>query len=391
MYRKRIAVIGRGTVGCAAVAYFRQKTDWEIDWIYDPNIRPAAVGEGTNLKFPQMLTQTIDFDGIHMDNMIATPKMGIWKRDWGQGGDYIHTFPADTHGIHFSAVEFQDYVFELLKDDVRIRTIEQNTTDYENVDADYVMVCTGTPKDLNDEYHIRKHIPVNKATVFQCPWDYPRFNYSLTFAHKHGWVFGIPLKTRCSIGYVYNGEMATEEEVTEDVQDLLQEFELTPASSRSLNFSNYTRKQNFNGRVVYNGNCSYFLEPLEATSTGFATNIIEASHQMWTGQITQDFAETLYQFFSNDIESMIALHYLRNDTFDTDFWKHASSLAIDKMKKEIMIDGEFPKMLRKALDYDRNNMVYPGNSHDVGTWPLRSYVQNIDGLGFQDDLRELLK
>lgn len=391
MYRKRVAVVGRGTVGCAAVAYFLQKTDWEISWIYDPDIRPAAVGEGTNLKFPRTLTQTLDFDGIHMDNMIATPKMGIWKRNWGKGGDYIHTFPADTHGIHFSAVEFQDYVFELLKDNSRIRTIEENTTDYDSIDADYVMVCTGTPKDLNDEYHIRKHIPVNKATVFQCPWDYSRFNYSLTFAHKRGWVFGIPLKTRCSIGYVYNGDFATEEQVTEEVQDLLREFDLTPASSRSLNFSNYTRKQNFDGRVVYNGNCSYFLEPLEATSTGFATNIIEAAHQMWTGQITRDFAEALYQVFSNDIESMICLHYLRNDTFDTEFWKHAASLAIDKMKKEIMMGGEFPKMLREALDYNRENIVYPGGGHDVGTWPLRSYVQNIDGLGFQDDLQELLK
>ena len=259
MHRKKLAIVGRGTVGCTAAIYFLSKTDWLIDWYYDPDIEPASVGEGTNLALPRTLGQVMNFDSKDLDNITATPKLGIWKRNWGPGCDYKHTFPADSHGIHFNAVEFQKYIFDKVKDDKRITLVEENVTDYENIDADYVMVCTGSPKGMTEKFNIRDKIPVNTATVFQCPWDLVKFNYSLTFAKEHGWVFGIPIQNRCSIGYLYNDQFSTEEQVTEDVQDILKEFDLEPAMSRTLKFSNYSRKQNFSERIVYNGNASFFL------------------------------------------------------------------------------------------------------------------------------------
>jgi len=382
---KKLTVIGRGTVGSMAVAHFLRWTDWDIDWLYDPDIKPTAVGEGTNLILPRSLANNINFDSVGMDEIIATQKMGIWKRGWGKGNDFIHTFPAGNHGMHFSAVEFQKYMFDVLTKDRRVKPIEINAKNYNDIDSDFIMVCTGTPTEVTDEYYLREAIPVNTATVFQCPWDYSRFNYSLTFAKKFGWTFGIPLKTRCSIGYVYNRKFNSEEEVIEDVQELLHEFNLTPAFVKTLNFTNYSRKINYTDRVVYNGNASYFLEPLEATSTGFADSIIRIAFDMWTGNLSVHDANIRYNSALNDIESMIMLHYFAGSIHVTEFWQYAKKMGKDKINFDIKNDNNIAKIMKNALNYHKKH--YDESSNEVGTWPIRSYIQNIDGLGIRNKLK----
>jgi hypothetical protein len=43
-----------------------------------------------------------------------------------------------------------------------------------------------------------------------------------------------------------------------------------------LEFQSYYKKNNFSSKVIYNGNSSFFIEPLEATSIGFSieTNMV---------------------------------------------------------------------------------------------------------------------
>lgn len=386
---KKITIVGRGTVGTLAVAHFRRHTDWQIDWLYDPDIEPTSVGEGTNLTLPRSLAQNMGFDSVDMDNIMATPKLGIWKRGWGSGKDFIHTFPADSHGIHFSAVEFQKYAFNKLIQDKRITTIESNSKNYEYIDSDFIMICTGTPREFTNEYVMRDKIPVNAATVFQCPWDNTQFNYSLTFARKFGWVFGIPLKNRCSIGYVYNKNFNSQEEVTNDVQEILEEFKLTPSFTRTLQFSNYSRKSNNTYRVVYNGNASFFLEPLEATSTALSDLIIRNAYDMWTGLTSSDDIKNTYNTYINNIESMICLHYFSGSPYDTPFWSEAQRLASIKINQDMKENKKFINMIRNAVNYDVSNYIFP-QSNEIGTWPLRSYVQNIYGLGIKEKLQQLL-
>jgi tryptophan halogenase len=388
---KKLTVIGRGTVGVGAVGFFLRHTDWDIDWMYDPNIIPTSVGEGTNLSFPRMLGNTVDFDGIGMDRTIATSKLGIWKRGWGSGNDFKHTFPAGQVGMHFSAVELQNYLFEKLSRDRRVRLVESNSTNHEDIDSDYIMVCTGTPKEITFDYVLRDKIPVNAATVFQCPWDNAQFNWSLTFAKKYGWVFGIPLKTRCSIGYIYNSDWNKEDEVTEDVQELLDEFGLVPESTRTLHFSNYSKKQNYTDRIIYNGNASYFLEPLEATSTGFATGIMQNALQVWNGTLSVKEAQLTYNTQMDEIESMICLHYLAGSIYKTPFWDMAKKLGLNKIESDFKKDNEIAKIIKKSLFH---NSKYHNNGEnnlgEVGTWPVRSYVQNIDGMNIREKIKSLL-
>lgn len=386
---KKVTIVGRGTVGAMAVAHFRKNTDWAIDWVYDTNMSPTSVGEGSNLIFPRVLHQSMFMDSEDMDNIMATAKLGIWKRGWGSGTDFKHTFPIGAHGIHFSAVEFQQYMFNKLSQDKRITIIERNVDNYEDIDSDFVMVCSGTPKNFTTDYILRDKIPVNTATVFQCPWNMSLFNYSITFAKKFGWVFGIPLTSRCSIGYVYNGNLNTEQEITEDVQELLSEFNLVPSAIRTLKFSNYSKKNNYTKKVVYNGNASFFLEPLEATSIGFAAMIVENAHTMWLGYQTPQELQRKYDSGLNEIESMICLHYFAGSVYNTPFWSHAQQLANSKISEDIRNKTSFANILREALKYEITDLNIPFMP-DVASWSLRSYVQNIRGLDIANKLQKII-
>jgi hypothetical protein len=52
---KKISFIGRGTAGCLSILHFLRWTDWEIDWYFDNDIKPQAVGEGATLALPRVL------------------------------------------------------------------------------------------------------------------------------------------------------------------------------------------------------------------------------------------------------------------------------------------------------------------------------------------------
>jgi hypothetical protein len=389
---KKIAIVGRGTVGCLSVAHYLRYTNWNIDWIYDPLIETTPVGEGTNLIFPKSLRETLGFSSVDMDNVNSTPKLGIWKRNWGQGEDFKHTFLAGDHGLHFNAVQLQDYIFEKMRNDPRVNLIESNIPTPDSVDSDYVMMCTGSPKDLTEDYTVHDHIPVNAAMVFQCPWDMPKFFYSLTFAKKFGWVFGIPLKNRCAIGYVYNDQYCTEEDIITEVQDILDEFNLVPTATRKLKFRNYSRKQNFDVRVCYNGNASYFLEPLEATSTGFSDYINRLSFDYWyTKELNQNAVNEFYKREITETEAMICLHYFSGSVYNNDFWKYAQKLGENIIKENFKNKTKFSEIIKVALDEKTLKKPHTVSfERSIGSWPVLSYVQNIKNLGIEERLKELL-
>lgn len=382
---KKISVVGRGTVGCLTVSHYLKWTDYVIDWIFDPLVPTTPVGEGTNLVFPSLIETTMDFDSADLDATHSTPKMGIWKRGWGNGKDFKHTFPAGRVGIHFNALEFQNYVFDRYINHPRINIIEDSVLDCNSLDSDFVMLCTGSPKKLNDDFVEHSSIPVNSAIVFQCPWEFPKFLYSLTFAKKYGWVFGIPLKNRCAIGYVYNEKFSSDDQVREDVQSIFKEFDLKPNTERKLNFYNYSRKNNFTDRLCYNGNASFFLEPLEATSTGNAIFVNRLSFDIWVDKkITTEEADKRYATVIDEIESMICLHYLSGSVYKTDFWSYAKSLAEEKYKKVLNTESEFKQVISETVFQN-----YTKWYSSVGTWSSKSFFVNITNLGLTEKLKSM--
>lgn len=321
MQKKKIAIIGKGTAGCMSAAFYAKRTNCDIDWYFDPDIMPQSVGEGSNLVLPVRLNEFFAFGARDFSKIDGTIKTGIYKENWGKSGvPFLHDFPSPSTALHFSAPKLQQYIYEKLEGTVNV--LPSNVS-ADNIDADFVVDCSGKP-DLYGEHIQSEYIPVNSVYVTQCYWDFPRFNHTLTIARPYGWVFGIPLANRCSIGYMYNSDITSLEEVMADVQNIFDAYNLLPSKdTNAFSFKNYRRKDNFNGNISYNGNASFFLEPLEATSfsTVDAVNSITQSH--WFGGSSKDLSEERYNHFIDANESLIMLHYAAGSSFKSAFWDYA--------------------------------------------------------------------
>lgn len=388
MAKKKIAIIGRGTVGCTAVTFFTgPDVDWDVDWYYDPLIKPTPVGEGTTLKPPRYWRDSGLFPlSEDMVSLRSTNKVGIRKRNWGnQGNDFMHSFPLGETGLHFSGVVFQDLAFEKLKQHPNVTCIERNVKP-EDIDSDVVLCCAGTPSDFDEHFTIAAGIPVNAALVSQCPWDHCQFDYTLTYAMPSGWIFGIPLRDRCSIGYVHNSSFTTREQAADEVQPLLDELGLTPASQNYLQFKNYYRKQNFTERVAYAGNASYFLEPLEATSIDTSIDIMRMCVELWGGndKVSLEGANNWYHGSLKNLELMIAMHYSAGSVFDNSFWKHARTVGVQRLISGFENNEPFVNNLYKVCKHRPHPMI---DVEHAATWDFaHSYLKNADELGISHEI-----
>ena len=376
--KKRIAIIGRGTAGALALTHFYRwaPSNCEVEIYYDPAIKPQTVGEGSTLDIPSSLYTNIGFNHPELKHVDGSFKAGIWKTGWGDGTEYMHHFSPPSVAYHFNAVKLQEYILNLLKDKVKI--VEEHTT-ASTVDADYVMDCSGKPE-FYEDFNLTESIPVNAVHVTQCYWDHAKFQYTLTLARPYGWVFGIPLQNRCSIGYMYNSNINTLEEVKQDVLQVFADYNLTPSTDHNtFGFKNYYRKQNFTDRIVYNGNASFFLEPLEATSLGLMNKICRMSYDGWFNNINNDELNNNYTEFLKEIETMIMLHYFSGSIFKTPFWEFAQARGA-KIIAQAKHNSKFNQFVEHSK-LDLSTLIKPGfTGRDYGTWGKPSFKQNLENL-----------
>lgn len=374
---KRIVVIGNGTAGMLTVMHYLKWADnSEIDLYFDPSIKPQSVGEGANLILPKNLGECLSFTYTDLENINGTLKYGIKKSGWTEK-EYTHHFLPGNVSYHFSAVELQNFILSTIKN--RINIVEKNVNS-SDIDADLIIDCSGTPKNY-DDFYMSECIPVNSVYVTPCYWDVPRFNYTLTIARPYGWVFGIPLKNRCSIGYMYNHNINNLEEIKEDVKNVFTQYNLIPGSeTNQFNFKNYYRKTNFTERVAYNGNCSFFLEPMEATSISTMDIIQRLTFDVHFLGMPIEIANKRYLEVIDEIENVIMLHYLTGSTYDTNFWDFAKHRA-EKKLSSAMKDSKFVKMISPGME--ENTFAY-------GSWGYPSFQENIKGLGIYDRLLKLI-
>jgi hypothetical protein len=208
-------------------------------------------------------------------------------------------------------------------------------------------------------------------------------------ARPYGWVFGIPLKNRCSIGYMYNHNINTLEEVKEDVKNIFEEFNLTPSdTTNAFKFKNYFRKQNFTERVVYNGNSSFFLEPLEATSIMVMDFINRGSYDVWTGKMSADKYNQSYLELLNEIEEMIMIHYYAGSKFDTPFWDFAKERG-ERCSKRMMKNPKFKFIYEMSKEKNPGEGLSAAVLNYAALIPL-SYKINLNGLNLYDKLDKLI-
>lgn len=383
---KKLTVVGKGIVGALAVAHFLKYTDWDIDWVFDEKIKPSSVGEATNLKLPTRLNQVLGLTGVDLLGMNGSIKHGVYKKHWGNDCDFLHPFPLGMHAIHFSAKDLYTKIYDIVKSNRRLRIENKHVEDPAMLDSDYVMVCSGLPQELDSNtYQKRQSIPVNAAYITQCESTEPRFTYSLTNAMKHGWIFGIPLQNRLSIGYLYNKDINELKDIKDDLQNVFQEYDLIPTDkTQEILFESFSKKQNFSSNIVYNGNASFFLEPLEATSTDMAYFIIELAYNLWHHKLTATQCQEYYDAHLEQIESMISLHYLAGSKYQTEFWDTAYNSADQHIQQQFASQTSWSDFVFSAMMNEQGQGV-----EEYGTWSRQSYYWNIKNLNLQDKIHEL--
>ncbi len=140
----KVAIIGKGTAGCMTAAHCKRWINAdEIEWYFDPSIKPQAVGEGSTLNLPNRLNDSLNFSPRHFDSVGATVKTGIYKEGWGSKRKPLSmTSRALQRLCHFDATLLQGFVYDKLKDSVSIKEANVSSDD---IDADYIIDCSGRP------------------------------------------------------------------------------------------------------------------------------------------------------------------------------------------------------------------------------------------------------
>jgi len=394
---KKITVIGRGTAGCISVACLANISNYhnfEIEWIYDPDISPQAVGEGTTLDVVNMLGESIGFGWPDLNTIDGNYKSGIRKIGYGKDVDYIHKFNTPDVAMHFNAVKLQDFIEQRIKENYKNITIIRDNIHNIKITSDYVIDCSGKPTDYSD-FVLTKYIPVNSVHVTQCYWDRPMFDYTLTVARPYGWVWGIPLQNRCSIGYMYNDTISSLDEVKTDVCEIFEDFHLTPSfDTNSFSFKNYYKKQNFTETKCFNGNASFFLEPLEATSISTMITVARLASGYVLGIHSLSHINAVYDIKIKQIENMINMHYLAGSKYNTEFWSEATRNAQELYSTRFYDDKEFLEFYQNVKNSDNSiknrltskEFLSYNNDTEYGTWSLHSWYQNIKALALEETL-----
>jgi len=375
----KLAIIGRGTVGAITAAHFATWTkDCTIDWYYDENIKTQAVGEGTTLILPRNLKNYFGFSYTDMKNLNGNYKYGIRKQNWGKTNhDFFHHFYSPNVAMHIDSYKLQEYIFNHLKGYNHVKIVSQNIKSYDDIDADHIIDCSGKPDNF-DNFYMAQYMPLNSVYVTQCYWDKPDFDYTAAIARKHGWVFCIPLQNRCSVGYLYNNTINDLNDVKKDVQEVFSEYKLTPSDmTNAFSFSNYIRKVNFTERVSYNGNASFFLEPMEATSFVCADYVNRTLYDYLFFNRKLDDCNNFFTNFLKDIELMIAFHYTKKSKFNTKFWDFAYEKTKDVMPK-LYSDENFLKCVNSITSHH-----FFTDKNPFGSWNERSWYENLIGLGYE--------
>ena len=364
---KKIAIIGAGNAGCISALhfYYYSHDKYEIEIYHSPGEHPIErVGQGTVVPPAALIASVLDLNWYAPENPIgATFKSGILYEGWGKTKDEIfHSFPMYNMSMHYVPQKLSNAVLESGLFKVKQQTINDPEKE---IDADMIIDCRGRHNRDKDNYEPLIN-PLNSALLYRKEGRDPYLHYTRTVATPNGWTFVVPNSDSVSYGYLYNNTITSKEDATED---FLERFEL-PEIDGDLTFENYIAKNVCVGeRTFLNGNRCGFLEPLEATATGFYQNVCQAIYCTTIGAIPRQSVNTYVREEMFRLEKFILWHYQFGSKYDTPFWKYAKSLPFNP-------DDKFNYMLEKSkgmTNLEIDKQYDPKVSELYGQWSYLSF------------------
>jgi len=380
--KKKISIVGAGNAGCITAMYYYlyAKDDIEEITIYhDPSTPIERTGQGTSTTVASLINNFFHLDFLDHNLIKSTRKEGIMYENWGRNSEKIfHSFPQFLPAIHYVPNLFSQAI---LNSGI-FKVVEKKIKDTEKeIDSDFIFDCRG--RNNRDKNLYDKLInPLNSVILSRKEIIYPDLVYTRTIATPNGWTFVIPNIDSTSYGYLYNNQITTKEEAT---ADFIERFDVVPDGY--LIFENYIAKNCFYGeRTIFNGNRLSFLEPLEATSTGFYENVAMIGLEYITGRYDRDICNQKIRSEMKEIEDFILWHYQFGSKYDTPFWEYAKSLPFNPNPQfnkviEYSMSKSYSDLIRQRIR-DRENFRDDGY---YGHWSASAFKIWTDGMGLDKD------
>jgi len=376
--KKSISIVGAGNAGCITAMHCYLYAKDEIDTItiyHDPNTPIERTGQGTSPGVASLINEFFHLDFLNHNFIKSTRKEGIMYENWGNRNEKIfHSFPQSLSAIHYipnllSQAVLNSGVFEVVE-----KTIEDPEKE---IDSDFIFDCRGRN---NREKNLYDQLinPLNSVILSRKEKVYPDLVYTRTVATPNGWTFVIPNVDSTSYGYLYNNQITTEEEAT---ADFIERFNVVPDGN--LSFENYIAKSFFQGeRTILNGNRLSFLEPLEATSTGFYEKVTMVALNHIARGVDKEVCNASIRFEMKQIENFILWHYQYGSKFNTPFWEYAKSLPFNPENVfnevvEYSINHSYSDIVRTRVR-DRSSVLKCGF---YGPWSAYAFRIWADGVG----------
>jgi len=369
--KKRIAVVGAGTAGIISLFEIlpHVTNNWEVYCVYDPNKPILGIGESTNPNFTMSIQEATRFTLDDMNELDGTIKFGTQYKRWRKN-DFVNPLFGVGYAIHFNNFKLKDFAFKrfykywskkfkemhgTVTDVIPGKTSAQIVIDGRTEQFDYVIDCRGFPSDFSD-YKMSDCSPVNHCIVYSVPPENQE-PYTDHIAMNHGWMFGIPLQSRSTYGYLFNDTKASREDVISEMGEYLG-TPLVPENTVEYQFRSYYAKQVYSGRVLKNGNRALFLEPLSATSIFMYIQTVKSftDHLALPGTFSEHGINEAFDANVESLEDMLSFFYHGGSELDTEFWRHAKALGQHRLKNsEVLkyIKEEFKK-------YDEIGLTHKG-------------------------------
>ena len=340
----KITILRRGNAGCITALHYayytRNRTDISVELLYDPNIPPEKVGQGTLLGPPILLWEALGINWY--DNPIqATPKFGILYENWGKKNkkSFASPFPFHNVALHYTPTKLQETILKSKYFKVK----EKHIDNYEQIDSAYIFDCRGKPSKNWEDYNELIN-PVNAVLLVEDSKRDPYANWTRAVATPDGWCFVIPNQTNTtSYGYLYNHRITSKEKAEKNFKRL---FNIE--STNQFEFKQYVAKTPIiDNRIILGGNRLFFLEPLEATAIA---SYLEWARFTWDWIIekktTPEVITNKFHMYVNQIQNFIMWHYSYGSQYDTPFWDTAKKLKIkDSLCDKILAEVKLSSMI----------------------------------------------
>jgi tryptophan halogenase len=352
----KIAILGAGsagvlTAGCLLKDFKNREIELELTHVYDPSKPILGVGESTTSEVTFAIGQAFDFIfATEAKELNSTTKYGTHYIDWREK-DIIFPFQSGYHAIHFDAKDFVKMGMERLKKlynsytvlHGNVERVSQSFTDYTNesrggeltVDGklhifDYIIDCRGRPTDFTD--YNECNLVLNSALVYDDPTP-SDFGFTRHVAHKYGWMFVIPLQHRTSHGFLYNSEFCTREEAEKELIRITDATDADTKNFRTFDLKPYYCKKTVNQRLLKNGNCAVFFEPMSANSLYMAVKNCQILSDYIRGEINGPRANELCILNYRAVEDLINLIYHGGSIYKNEFWDWAKKTSAERIEK----------------------------------------------------------